>query len=820
MKLTIYQKLLMFTLPVVCFSILGVGYYSYLTAREEVMNQIGAKIKDQAEDAATDLNELGKRANIDLITLSELTSIRDYTNNVDFELYNEAEVCRKSIETFMLNFSERSKVYSGISYINEKGMEVAKIIKNETRSQRCNLKEKGFLKEARELKPGEIRISSASEGDGSQGLMLRRSTPVLNEIGEFKGVLALDLDFNRLQNVVKSVKIGKTGYAFLIDHNENLLAYPEAGEIFKPLKHLEMKKVIENLKRGEQRWAVYFTRDGDQLISYAPIEVMKWSVVVTAPLSEFMGRINQIKVNSGLVMLISMGIATFGILIIARSLSRPIKKLVSHTRMVSSGKFDHQMNVSSLDEIGDLTQSFNEMTVKLKSSQEEIEAWNKELEERVRVTTGELTTEKDKFEAVFQHMADGVIVLDEFSRVIDLNSAAAVYVGMEKSALVGEQVLMERKMADGDVSSATRNLRIICQPKFEEGYVKCWDYFSCQKRDCPAYESGELRCWLLPQTQCDHSGNVEGDPEVKMKGCLKCLLLVHINEKYRTGKQRGPAELALDVPKRDVRIFKSPMFDNQNRFMGHVIVLQDMTRDKELDRMKSEFVANVSHELRTPLTSIKSFSELILDDIDTMDVDIRKRFVGIIRDEAERLTRLISDILDLQRIQTNHIKWHMENIDVNDVIENSMNMFSELAKMKRIQLNSECKGNLPLIYGDRDRLRQVFINLISNAVKFSKENGQIRIEAVETPDGVLISVSDRGIGIPADKKERVFERFYQVDGSATKERGGTGLGLAISKEIVEHHGGRIWVESRIGEGCKFSFVIPRAPVDSVSVSVM
>ena len=153
---------------------------------------------------------------------------------------------------------------------------------------------------------------------------------------------------------------------------------------------------------------------------------------------------------------------------------------------------------------------------------------------------------------------------------------------MEKSVLIGEQILMERKMADRDAPPATRNLRIICQPKFEEGYVKCWDYFSCQKRDCPAYESEELRCWLLPQTQCDHSGNIEANPEVKMESCLKCLLFVHINEKYRTGKQRGPAELALDVPKRDIRIFKSPMFDNQNRFMGHVIVLQDITRDKEL----------------------------------------------------------------------------------------------------------------------------------------------------------------------------------------------------------------------------------------------
>ena len=257
------------------------------------------------------------------------------------------------------------------------------------------------------------------------------------------------------------------------------------------------------------------------------------------------------------------------------------------------------------------------------------------------------------------------------------------------------------------------------------------------------------------------------------------------------------------------------MFDNQDRFMGHVIVLQDITKDRELDRMKTEFVSNVSHELRTPLTSIKSFSELILDDLDTMDIEIRKRFLGIIRDEAERLTRLISDILDLQRIQAKHMKWHMENIDVSQVIANSVSMFSELARMKRINLSCECRGELSLIYGDRDRLQQVLVNLISNAIRFSKENGQVRIDAQEIPEGVLVSVSDKGIGIPMGKKERIFERFYQVDSSATKERGGTGLGLAISKDIIEHHGGRIWVESKVSEGCKFSFVIPKASADGL-----
>jgi signal transduction histidine kinase len=813
MKLTIYQKLLMFTLPVVCVSILGIGYYSYFVAREEIESEIRSNMLRQAVELAGELNRLCMQTSIDLVTLSELTSVADYYNNVDFGLYNEAEVSRKSMEIFMVNFSQRSKVYSGVGYINEMGMEIAKVIRSKVRSNRRNVKNRLFFKGARGLKSGEVHISPVQAGDDDQRLILQYATPVFNEIGEFKGVMTLTLDFEEIQRLVRNVRIGKTGYAYLIDEHGLLLAHPRSDRIFTPLGIPELKEIAERMTAGQEGLELYSTPDGDHLIGYAPIEAARWSVAVAAPLSDFMGKISRIKLNTTVTMLFIMVIASFGVLIIARNLSRPIKELVGHTRTVSDGNFDHQMNVSSMDEIGELTRSFNEMTKKLRLSQEEIGRWNRELEERVRITTAELTTERDKFEAVFEHMADGVIVLDEFSRVIDLNATAEAFVGMEKADLIGEQILL---MPERNGASVIRNLRIICQPIFEEGYISCWKYFSCLRHDCPAYESEELRCWLIPQTRCHHSENIEGVPEVKITGCLSCALYMEIREKYRHGKQAGPTEVALDVPKRDIRIFKSPMFDNQNRFMGHVIVLQDITKDRELDKMKSEFISNVSHELRSPLTSIQSFSELILDDLDTLDNEIRKRFLGIIRDEAERLTRLISDILDLQKIQTDKMKWHMEALNLSQVIENTAVTFSGLAKTKRIHLSCECKKDLPLIYGDRDRLQQVMVNLISNAIKFSKENGQIRIEAAEAPDGVLISVSDKGIGIPMDKRERIFERFYQVDGSATKQRGGTGLGLAISKEIVEHHGGRIWVESKLEEGSKFSFVIPKGSVGKMA----
>jgi signal transduction histidine kinase len=809
MKLTIYQKLLMFTLPIVCFSILGVGYYSFWVAKKEMMNEIRLTVLRQAGDTAAELGRLSRRAGIDLITLSEITYIRDYGNNVDYELYNEAEVCRTSIETFMLNLLERSKVYSGATYIDGKGMEVAKVIKNEVRSKRRNLKEEVFFKEARGLVHGGIHVSPLGVGEGDEGVILRYATPIFNEIGKFDGVMTLDLNFDGVQDVVRNAKIGSTGHAFLIDQGGNLLSDPQKGQIFKPIDDPEMKMVIGEMKQGGQGWGIYATSNGDHLIGYAPVESLKWSIAITAPLSDFMGRINQIKVNSTLVMFVSMGIATFGILIIARSLSHPIKELVGYTRAVSNGNFDHQMTVSSKDEIGELARSFNEMTRRIKSSQEEIEAWNRGLEERVRITSGELRAEKEKLEGTFVSMNDAVIVLDKFSKVIDLNPAAERLLGAHRPDLIGYQILVDPKKFEAE-NPAVRNLHTICTPKNPgKDFFKCWEYFDCKKNDCPAFRSEEWRCWLLQGTTCDHSSPVAVKGKSGVKDCSSCPLFIRIKEKYIPIKQTEMEEIELDTPPSTIRVFRTPMFSSGGGYSGMVFVLHDVTKDKEIDKMKSDFVSNVSHELRTPLTSIKSFSELILDDLDAMDIEIQKRFLGIIRDEAERLTRLISDILDLQKIQTNNIKWHVENVELSQVIENSMLTFSELAKTKRLHLSCETQGDLPLVYGDRDRLQQVLINLISNAIKFSKENGQIKMQAKEIPEGVLLSVSDNGIGIPVDKRERVFERFYQVDGSATKERGGTGLGLAISKEIIEHHGGRIWVESKVGEGCTFSFVIPR-----------
>ncbi|MDH5632556.1 MAG: hybrid sensor histidine kinase/response regulator [Gammaproteobacteria bacterium] len=247
----------------------------------------------------------------------------------------------------------------------------------------------------------------------------------------------------------------------------------------------------------------------------------------------------------------------------------------------------------------------------------------------------------------------------------------------------------------------------------------------------------------------------------------------------------------------------------------------ERTRDLEeanaelfrLNKIKTEFLSIVSHELRTPLTSIKSFAEILLDDIDDVDVDTARNYLGIIDSEADRLARLISNLLDLQKIDAGKMTWHDEMTDIIELARASMQVFEGAYRDKNLSLN--LKSDMDQLYSvvDRDKIRQVFSNLFSNALKFTDDGGvEIRID-VDGSSGehLLICITDTGLGIPDEELEKVFERFHQVDQSQTRRYGGTGLGLGICKEIVEHYQGRIWAErGDNNQGTRMSLMIPLA----------
>lgn len=231
-------------------------------------------------------------------------------------------------------------------------------------------------------------------------------------------------------------------------------------------------------------------------------------------------------------------------------------------------------------------------------------------------------------------------------------------------------------------------------------------------------------------------------------------------------------------------------------------------RLRELDRLKDEFISTVTHELRTPLTSIRAFSEILLTNPD-MDEEQRTKFLGIIVKESERLTRLINQVLDMAKIDSGQIEWYTEDIDLRALIEDAIAATSQLFRDKAVTLRHELGAQPVTIRGDHDRLTQVVINLLSNAVKFCPEqSGAVVIRLRPTLNHWRLEVSDNGPGIAPDQHQLVFEKFHQVSDSHSGKPKGTGLGLPISQKIVEHHRGRIWVESELGQGATFIVELP------------
>lgn len=582
------------------------------------------------------------------------------------------------------------------------------------------------------------------------------ATPILDESGQRLGVLAVDLDLQGIDDIIRErTGLGETGETYLIGRlgNRNVfisqqgteLEKQESGNSENPDKLTEVNSFgIQQATEGIDGLGLYRNYQGTPVIgAYVWMANQNLALLAEmsqaeafAPAQRLLKEILQIGLSAALFLLII-------IYLISRRITQPILGITETAIQVSGGNLQSQAPVLTEDEIGTLAQAFNQMITQLQESKSD-------LENQVASATQSLQDTLANLTAIIDNIADGLLVTDPEGMIAQTNQALFKLFGLDTGDLVN------RKSEDffGD-NFAKLGLKV------KENPEKIFDL----EIDLPENRVGKI--------------------------------------------------VATGVSKKDL--------DLGTKFLGCVFLVRDITADKEVDRMKTEFISTVSHELRTPLTSVLGFAKLIkkkLEEVLLPRVDITDKKVeravsqvsdnlDIIVSEGFRLTALINDVLDLAKMEAGKVDWKDQPVAIAQVIERATVATTSLFNQSEVELGVEVEDNLPMIRGDEDKLMQVVINLISNAVKFT-DRGRVTCQAQKQGETVVVKVIDTGIGIEEEDLPKVFEKFKQVGDTMINKPKGTGLGLPICKEIIEHHGGHIWVESEMGVGSTFAFWLPIA----------
>ena len=265
-------------------------------------------------------------------------------------------------------------------------------------------------------------------------------------------------------------------------------------------------------------------------------------------------------------------------------------------------------------------------------------------------------------------------------------------------------------------------------------------------------------------------------------------------------------EQRIQVDDQYVKVLFAPFKNEEERPDGVIAVIQDITEHVKLDNMQKELVADVSHELKTPITSIMGYADTILEG--GYDEETQTKFLNVIASESRRMARLVTDLLTLSRYDSNKKKTRKETFDLGELVKMCQEKLAIEIKKKGHKVNSFVTADVPPVYADKDDIERVVLNILTNSIKYTPDNGEIKIYVGFVYNDAYIKIFDNGIGIPEDDLSRIFERFYRVDKARTREMGGTGLGLSIAKEILDKNGGSIDIKSKVGEGTEVVIRIP------------
>jgi PAS domain S-box-containing protein len=587
------------------------------------------------------------------------------------------------------------------------------------------------------------------------------ATPIDDESGRHVATVGNDIMLNQLLDNTIEDKLPGT-YNLVFRQDGRLIAHPDrmaqiqskAGEYqIQDSQDPHLQRIYAAVQQRQAGQQVIENAVDQEYLAITQLQGPDWFFVTVYPkslLTEVASRNVQYVLLAGFVALVLE--ILFLRHVFRKQVSQPLHSLITATEQVAMGEFDVKLDLNRRDELGRLAASFTSMIQQLQYSFLLLEKNNFELEQRVQARTEELN-------AIIDNLGDGLLVTNEAGQIVRLNPKLLQMFGLEGKELLGQTYQTIFKSDLAGLVTAHR-------------------------------EQNDTRLTTEVELSDDRVGQA-------LVSAIAHCSIPHSDRSLHT-ETTQPLQPA-----------------------SSIVLVRDITTEKEVDRMKTDFISTVSHELRTPLTSVLGFAKLIqkkledaiLPHVTTDDRKVQRSVkqvrenLNIIVAEGERLTALINDVLDVAKIEAGKIEWNMQPLAAIELIERAIAATTVLAQNSGLQMLCEVEPNLPAVMGDRDRLIQVLINLISNAIKFTHE-GRVICRAQQRNDFIQVSIVDNGIGIAEGDCEKVFEKFKQVGEVMTDKPKGTGLGLPICKQIVEHHGGRIWVESQIGQGSTFFFTLP------------
>jgi signal transduction histidine kinase len=800
-RLNLGLKLMLIFLLIGLIPLIVTGVVNILltsnTLRDRAFDDEQAYLQRKANEIERFLSATGD----DIFLLSQSVAVREMSsaivNNDQLALQPTRETTVEEFQNFVLRRSigER-RVYARIRFLTADGFEFVRVDDIDgqpTSVMNLNFRtNEDYFSQAVDLPEGALYISRINLFDEYGRIqqpytpVLQYSTPVYVD-EQFVGVLVMDIQAQSFLDLVQT-DLPSQATAFLVDQDGYYLSNPDPAKLYgRDLEtgvrlQLEMSALTNTLDSPQEGT----TELSNDIVVYQPIippgqEGQYWMLFSLRPLNTVLSSVRQ-QQNTLALALLLVGFGVTGIaLYFARGLSRPIVLLTETSTLIAAGNLSQRVQITRDDEIGDLAETFNSMTDQLRDSIDH-------LEDRVNARTRDLQIAAD-----VSRQITTVLDIDQLLQQVAMLTASSydLYASFVFLPVENGRRLIQAAGADSDGQvlrlKGFEGLLINAQPSIVA--------LAARSRETVTVNDTTVSPLYLPWDDL---------PGTRSEVAIPLML---------GNRLLGVFDLQSGQPNRfdeeDLRILTS-LAEQIAIAVRNAQLFEETEAAREVaeqaNKVKSQFLANMSHELRTPLNAILNFTGFVADGVlgpvNEKQIDSLNKVVN----SSQHLLSLINDILDLTKIEVGMMDLFIQDVNMNATLESSISTVKGLIKDKSIKLVTDIEENLPIMMGDRRRIRQVLLNMVSNAVKFTPE-GSVTISAHHKDGEILIAVSDTGVGIPDDQADLVFESFRQAKHDLP-ETPGTGLGMPISRAFVEAHRGKIWFESEVGVGTTFYVTFP------------